>query len=414
MKVIVRRHHMGEITFLHTADLHLDSPMVGLRHLPERLFVELRESTFRSFAKVIDTAIAHHVDFVIIAGDLYDGEDRSIRAQVYFRKQMERLQRHGIHAFVIHGNHDHLNGAWTMVKMPNNVHIFGEKVEMLPFVTKNNTRVHLYGFSYPKRHIYNDITVNYVKQAGADYHIGILHGHSEGVSEHSRYAPFRIQQLVEKQFDYWALGHIHQREILYQDPAIIYPGNIQGRNRLETGEKGCYIVKMNEAGATLHWQETAAIIWEKIVLDGEKVQNFDELYELCRRSLDKLRTRKQKMIVSMEIRHLSSVETFSESKIDELLDLLQEEEQEEDVFIYPATITYTENLSISRETLAEEADFYRVLFQLVDEYEAWDEATSMLYKHHHARKHLPQLTDQEKEQLLKEAENTLLKLLHND
>ncbi len=176
---------------------------------------------------------------MILAGDLFDEEDRSVRAQTRLRKEMMRLNEYNIQVYIIHGNHDHLNGSWIHLEMPENVHIFGEKVEWKTF-SNGNVKVQLYGFSYPARHVTESMLTHYVKQDGADFDIGILHGHGEGISEHGVYAPFHVKELVAKKFDYWALGHIHKREFLYEQPYVVYPGNTQGRNKKEKGNKGCY------------------------------------------------------------------------------------------------------------------------------------------------------------------------------
>ena len=205
-----------------------------------------------ALTNVVNAAIRHEFDFVILAGDLFDEQDRSIRAQTRLRKEMERLKEHEIEVFAVHGNHDHLNGDWVHIEMPDNVHIFPDHVETKVYTTQN-TVVHLYGFSYPTRHLEDNHLSQYFKKEGADFHIGILHGHYEGNSEHSRYASFTTKDLLEKKFDYWALGHIHKRQIIHNSPYISYPGNIQGRNRKEVGEKGCYLVKMSEQETNLEF-----------------------------------------------------------------------------------------------------------------------------------------------------------------
>src|SRR4051812_21862531 len=124
---------MKRITFIHAADLHLDSPMTGLTHLPKPIFERIKDSTFAALKTLTEAAIKHQVDFVIIAGDLFDEEDRSVRAQTRLRKEMIRLYEHNIPVYIIHGNHDHLNGTWIHLDMPANVHIFSEKVEMKVF-----------------------------------------------------------------------------------------------------------------------------------------------------------------------------------------------------------------------------------------------------------------------------------------
>jgi DNA repair exonuclease SbcCD nuclease subunit len=123
-----RSEMMKQISFIHAADLHLDSPMVGLSYLPKEIFDVLKESTFTALTTLVQAAIQHQVDFVILAGDLFDEQDRSVRAQIKLRKEMERLKSYGIQVYVVHGNHDHLNGDWVHLAMPDNVHIFSRKI----------------------------------------------------------------------------------------------------------------------------------------------------------------------------------------------------------------------------------------------------------------------------------------------
>ncbi|MGN7300517.1 metallophosphoesterase family protein [Ferdinandcohnia sp. SAFN-114] len=179
---------MDALTFLHIADLHLDSPFSGLTNLPTKVFKRVQESTFTSLSRLINIAIEQKVDFIIIAGDLFDGEDRSLRAQSRFRKEMERLREHGIEAFVTHGNHDHLSGNWPHFEWPSNVHVFqNENVEVIPYLKNGETVANIYGFSYAKKAVLENKTKFYEKKDGATYHIGILHGSKEGESSHSRY-----------------------------------------------------------------------------------------------------------------------------------------------------------------------------------------------------------------------------------
>lgn len=229
---------MEEIRFIHTADLHLDSPFLGLSHIPKKVFSRIQESTFIAFERVIDAALERAVDFIVVVGDLFDGEDRSIKAQARLRRQLERLNEAEITAFISYGNHDHLAGNWLTLDMPNNVHIFNDEVETVLFTAENGVKVHLYGFSYPERHVFERKVKTYQKKDGADLHIGLLHGQCDGASTlHQPYAPFSIRELLQKEMNYWALGHIHQTQILHTDPYIVYPGNIQGRHRKEAGKK---------------------------------------------------------------------------------------------------------------------------------------------------------------------------------
>lgn len=405
---------MKQVKFIHTADLHLDSPMVGLRHLPKRIFEKLQESTFLALRKLTDAAIKHCVDFVVIAGDIYDGEDRSIRAQASFRNEMARLHENGIKVYVIHGNHDHLGGYRIGLDFPDNVFFFKEEIGTEVFKKEDGTIVHLYGFSYPERHVKERWIEKYGKKDGADLHIGILHGHSEGgSSEHGRYAPFRVGELLEKGYDYWALGHIHKKAVLSEQPPVVYPGNTQGRNRKEQGEKGGYLVTLSENGAELSFFDTAAIIWEETVIDGGGIENFAELYHRCRMAIDENRIEGKGVLLSIRIEGLGPELHDTIDKIDngELAELLQEDEKDEDSFVWTYRLSYEENIAVNRTELIRQSDFYNELFNSIEQYEEMDEPLSTLFSHNQARRHLSSLNDYEKAELLKEAEKILMQLL---
>lgn len=405
---------MKQVRFLHTADLHLDSPMVGLRHLPKRIFEKLQESTFQALRNMTDAAISHGVDFVVIAGDLYDGEDRSIRAQAAFRNEMSRLDDVGIKVFVIHGNHDYLGGHRVGLDFPGNVHFFKAELATAVFEKEDGTIVHLYGFSYPDRHVTERWIEKYDLKEGSDFHIGLLHGHMEGESsDHGRYAPFRLTELLEKGYDYWALGHIHKAAILNEQPPVVYPGNTQGRNRKEQGKKGAYIVDLTEAGAALKFFETAAVTWEETVIDGTGAGSFNDIYESCRIAVEKKRRESKGALLSIRIDGMGTELLDVKEKIDngELLELLQEDEKDEESFVWTYRLSYVETVTVNRAELIRQSDFYQELFNTIDQYNDLDEAISTLFRHHQARRHLSGPTENEKHELLDEAEQLLLKLL---
>ncbi|AGK52542.1 metallophosphoesterase family protein [Bacillus sp. 1NLA3E] len=404
---------MKKVTFIHAADLHLDSPMVGLKHLPQSIFTRLQESTFTAFSKIIDAAILHQVDFVILGGDLFDGEDRSIRAQTRFRKQIERLYAQQIPVFIVHGNHDHLEGKWANIQMPQNAYIFPADVAIKTFMTKDKTTVSLYGFSYPRRHVLERRIDDYIKEEGADFHIGILHGHFEGNSDHGRYAPFTLSDLLEKQFDYWALGHIHKRTHLSEDPPVIYPGNIQGRHSKETGEKGCYLVTLTEANTSLEFISSSDVLWEDIEGDATSANSVDDLYRLSRNIISEMRKEGQGILVTIRLKNVSLMETQQELlSSEELLETLQDDEKdEESMFVWPVDLFIEEANQWNREQMIGEADFYSELFQSTDHYENSKNCLSPLYQHSSARKYVTLLSDHEQEQLIKDAESILVQLL---
>lgn len=404
---------MKKVRFIHAADLHLDSPMVGLKQLPQTIFRKLQESTFDAFTKIIDSALIHNVDFIILAGDLFDGEDRSIRAQTRFRKEMERLEKKNIPVFAVHGNHDHLDGNWAHLPMPENVHIFSHEVETVKYTNSGGTVVHLYGFSYPKRHVLERMVDRYAKVQGADFHIGILHGHAEGSSDHGNYAPFKLRDLLEKGFDYWALGHIHKRETLNEQPPAIYPGNIQGRNRKETGRKGCYLVNLTEAGADLEFIETSSVVWEEKTVNVSDASTFHDIYSVCRRIMEESRKEIKGTILSLVLKDVNIPDQDKKALANgELLETLQEEEKEERSFVWISDISISEKVEWSKEQLANESDFYSELFKTAEEYEKLGNSVASLYEHPSARKYLEGFSEEEKRKLASEAESLLVNLLY--
>jgi DNA repair protein SbcD/Mre11 len=393
---------MKEITFIHTADLHLDSPFKGLKHLPEELYQKMRNSTFLSFERIIDKALELSVDFVIISGDLYDEEDRSIRAQARLKKQLDRLQHAGIAAFVIHGNHDYLGNQWSHLKMPDNVTVFKSDVEEAVYHTKSGEEVRLHGFSYDTRHVYHRKIAEY-PSANKDgcFHIGLMHGSAAGAaSVHERYSPFSIAELKEKNYHYWALGHIHVRQELAVEPPVIYPGNIQGRHRKETGPKGCYAVTISEEATTMEFVETQEILWETTYLSLENISELSEVFELCRTVVESYRRGGG---VFLEI-HFTDIETLDpdiQSKIQngELLEAFQDGEEHKENFVWTHSLKMVNN---SRLTLPEgQETFFTELIHTVQHWgeRDWDRASSELFLHPQAHRYVDPLNNEEKEEI---------------
>ncbi|MEG0381376.1 MAG: DNA repair exonuclease, partial [Kurthia sp.] len=246
------------IRFFHTADLHLDSPFKGLYNLPHNIVEKLRQSTFVAFSQLVDVAIKEKPDFIVIVGDIYDGENRSLTAQNKFQRQLIRLQEAEIPVFISYGNHDHLSGNWTRFELPNNVREFNSEVENKTIDVRGQA-VTIHGFSYSKRHIVEPMIQYYPKKIDDALHIGMLHGSVEGDEAHNVYAPFTKQQLLQKNYDYWALGHIHKRQILHEAPPVVYAGNIQGRHRNEAGVKGFYDVHLEDGEAKLDFIRTSQV-----------------------------------------------------------------------------------------------------------------------------------------------------------
>lgn len=269
------------ITFIHAADLHLDTPFSGLEKTSKELAEKLRKAPFDSFGKLVDKAIAERVDFVLLAGDLYNTEHINIKAQSLFVEQLERLNQAGIPVFLTRGNHDYLteDTQTLSLPLPENVHTYKAEVTTHQLTTKNNQRVAITGFSYDSKWIFERKIEEYpTRQTNVDLQIGLLHGSLDRLeTTEATYAPFTISELQSKQYDYWALGHIHKRQQISDNPLAIYPGNIQGLHKNETGPKGAMLVKWSPRETTTEFFNTAPVIWQTVAVDITGVTRLSEL-----------------------------------------------------------------------------------------------------------------------------------------
>ena len=272
------------VKFIHAADLHLDSPFIGLKTLPDFIWNAIYLSTFSALTTIVDSAIEEKVDFICLVGDIYDNDERSVKAQAYLRNEMERLNKAEIPVYLLHGNHDYIENTGLHLEMPENVVVFTESVETKWYTTTEKEEVAISGFSYDKRWVLERKIKEYPeKHSRAKYHIGLLHGFSEGLdSEHGNYAPFSLGELRSKRYDYWALGHIHKRQQLAENPPVVYPGNTQGRSSKESGKKGYELVTLTESGVLMEFRPTSTIQWETIDLSIKEIKSLDELYKVLK------------------------------------------------------------------------------------------------------------------------------------
>ncbi|OAO89114.1 hypothetical protein AXX17_ATUG04340, partial [Arabidopsis thaliana] len=270
----------GTFTFMHAADLHLDSPFRGLAGVPAVVRDRLRESTFEALAAIVETARRERLDFIVIAGDLYDKADRSLRAQLRMQQAMSKLAEDNIQVFVVHGNHDPADGWQAELEWPNTVHVFGsEQPEWMPAYTREGElAAHVYGMSYASASVRDNLAAMYRKQEGAPFHLALLHANVDGQANYDNYAPCKLSDLRSASFDYWALGHIHDRRVLSEYPHVVYPGNIQGRSVKETGSRGVYVVRVCEEGRIeMSYRDVASVIWEELAVSIEGAEREQDL-----------------------------------------------------------------------------------------------------------------------------------------
>ncbi|WP_298832192.1 DNA repair exonuclease [uncultured Planococcus sp.] len=384
---------MESIRFIHTADLHLGSPFVGMKGLRKEQWKKLKDSTLDAFDRLIQHALKEKPDFVLIVGDIYDGEDRSIRAQARFQQGMQQLAEQKIPVIISYGNHDHLSGNWTRFNLPENVHTFDDSVSQFNLETAGGSVIFT-GFSYGKRHVSESMVEHYPQATDTDsYQIGMLHGSLEGDSTHAVYAPFKKEQLLSKHYDYWALGHIHKRQELHREPSIIYPGNIQGRHRKESGVKGFYDVTLSKRDTALEFIPTSVVQFEQVAIPVKGLLHMNELIDACRQELSLLGEAAGTAIVDIVFTELDreSFQLLAEIPESELLETLQESMDALDYFIWIQGIQFQQ-----AESETELSPLGATLVQAIEGWstEEWKTVLKDLYRHPKSSRFLEPLADQ--------------------
>lgn len=277
--------------FLHAADIHLDSPLRGLERYDGAPVDEIRHATRRALTNLVDLALEERVDFLVLSGDLYDGDWRDFKTGRFFLSEMFRLRDAGIPVFLISGNHDAANRMTRQLDLrPAGVRLFDHNRPER--VVLDDLGVALHGQSYAKRDIDEDLSEAYPAADGGLFHIGLLHTCGPGQHEgHARYAPCNMAGLRQKEYQYWALGHVHKRAVLGDDPPVVFCGNIQGRHIREEGAKGCILVEIDaRRRVTTEFRELDVFRWKCCTVDAAGAASTDELLQRAARSLDEALT----------------------------------------------------------------------------------------------------------------------------
>jgi exonuclease SbcD len=254
--------------FIHAADLHVDSPLRGLDGYEGAPVQRLRGATRQALVALVDLAIDEQVDFVILAGDIYDGNWADFRTGLFFRDQMVHMTREGIRVYIVKGNHDAESQITKQLPPVDGVHVF--KSTSSETCTIDDLGVALHGRSFPNRAVPEDLVEHYPAARPGLFNIGVLHTSLNGRAGHDPYAPTTVEALCAKGYDYFALGHVHAREVVREhDPRIVYPGNLQGRHAKETGPKGCELVTVTGGAITAaQFVPLDVVRWHQLQLDA--------------------------------------------------------------------------------------------------------------------------------------------------
>lgn len=444
---------MQPIRFIHAADLHLDAAFSGIsREAPSDLALRLQRSTFTALTRLVELCERERPNFLLLAGDVYNAEDQSLRAQLAVHDACARLSRLGIPVFIVHGNHDPLSSRVNSLRWPDSVTVFGEEVEAVPVGGGENGEplAVVHGVSHASARETRNLAARFRRGPENCAHIGLLHAAPGDADGSSRYAPFSQEDLVASGMDYWALGHIHDRREVCRRPLAMYPGCPQGLHINEAGEKGCLLVTMTPSGegdwtAKAEFRPLGPVQWDilEVALDDPASEaeaspavkcggkesaspelSLDALEERLRNALDeaaeKLRPGCEALVVRLRLTGRTALDGAlrREAVAADLLERLREPGEH----VWIKDMEVLTRLPVERGELAGRDDLLGEIFRLGDAGRAAPEklealrreALEPLFGHSRLRKVLEPLTETEMNRLLDDAESLCMDLLEND
>ncbi len=274
---------------LHCADLHLDSPMRGLARYDGAPLDVLRGATRRAFERAVDLAVDERVGVVVVAGDLYDGDRDDFQTAVFLQRQLHRLRDAGIRVVLVYGNHDAENEITKRLSVPANTHVLASAAP--ESVVFDDLGIAFHGQSYRTRTVDEDLSAHYPGPVPGLLNVGVLHTSLDGRPGHARYAPCTVDGLVRRGYQYWALGHVHQREQLERDGVtIVFPGNLCGRDVGEPGSKGATLLEYDGDQVTaVRHHDLAPVRWHHLAVDAHDAAGVADLSAAVMGRLEEVR-----------------------------------------------------------------------------------------------------------------------------
>ena len=256
-----------EFKFIVAADIHLDSPLKGLSRYEGAPTDVLRGATREALTNLVSIAIEEKVAFVLLSGDLYDGDWKDYHTGLFLSQQLSRLREAGVRVYVIYGNHDAESRITKSLRLPDNVKVLSTKSPETIFLEEFGVAIHGQGFA--KRDLMENLAERYPDAEKGFFNIGMLHTILSGAEGHAPYAPCTLGTLQSKGYDVWALGHVHMGKVYREDPLILYPGNSQGRHARETGPKGCMLIAVDDSRmVSFEHRDLHVVRWEVIHVDA--------------------------------------------------------------------------------------------------------------------------------------------------
>lgn len=414
---------MTKVRFIHTADLHLDTPFRGLASWNKELAGRLKDATFQAFRKIIDIAIYENVDFLIISGDIFDSEHKSLAAQLKFVSQVNRLAELGIAAYIICGNHDPVSSWLDTIKLPENVYRFdSSRLHHYTFSREENPVADLYGMSFGSKVIRENLALKYkTLENQSPVSIAILHGTVGSPGPHENFAPFRMEDVMNKGFDYWALGHIHKRKVVHEaHPAIVYPGNPQGRDFGETGAKGCYLVEIIPGNnPSIKFIPTHTIRFEEIQINltGEhEIGKLPDKIEEARIRIDDYDENDSYILrITLTGRTPLHGQLYKHDEMQQIMDFFNEGQLEQEVFTWIDQINTMTYPDMDIEQIRKGTNFSADVLKVFDAYRQDKKMLLQLFQeldadmiNHLVKKETEEINEYTKAEMLEKAKWLLL------
>lgn len=366
---------MRSVRFVHAADLHLDAPFRGVDASDARVRAALIASTFEALDRIIALCVSEDVDFLVIAGDVYNSRDKSTAAQFRFQSAMERLAQSGIPVYITQGNHDPADGWSAGLRLPETVRYFSTgEVEAIPLVRDGETVCTIYGRGYEHAAEKRDLSAGYLRLAGDGIAIGVLHTNVGSRADVEDYAPASMGALRAARMDYWALGHIHKPEVLSESPAIVYAGSPQGLNPKEDGPRGCFLVEASSGSARAEFRPTCSVAWARESIDVCGCSGLDDIRDALRMTCARVRDGAggRPAIVRVDLTGRSDVHglLIRGTVMADLLRDLREEQLAGQPWVWVDRVVDRTSASLDIDTFRASQDFTGDLVRLVDEFAA--------------------------------------------
>nr|WP_242590329.1 DNA repair exonuclease [Enterococcus sp. MSG2901] len=388
------------VKFIHAADLHIDRSFEGSIPFDKRVQEKLLQANQIVLKNIVDQAVFHEVDFVLFAGDTFHQNKPSLKTQKHFFEQMERLNKINISVYMIFGNHDYYQKERYWFDFPENVHLFvDEEVKTKEFKLNSGEKVAISAFSYCHPWIQQEKVLEFPSRGNVDYHIGMYHGEL-GTRDHGKYAPFSSSQMQEKNYDYWALGHIHVPTIVSTNGRVVYPGAPQGHTKKEQTSISVSLVELKKSEYQAIPIEVAEVYWHRQKISFEHVHTTNEIFSMVQRQLEVPNHKFHLMeleITNYEHLGMDIVERINSGEVLEYL-IGELSKYTSNFFIW--RISLMKNTTQKQTILTVSKNLKHQLFESYQMSQDFKQILSELYSHPEATKLLNELPDYQSETLV--------------